>query len=262
MRGIPAALFPQDRQQLILELLETQGSLASSDLADSLGVNPATIRRDLRSLAEQGLIDLVHGGARRGGGARPLVREVDLLTKQVTNLAAKRTIAEKAAGLITSGSTVALNAGSTVEMIAGSISPGITGCTFITLSLNVASTLALRPDTRLLLAGGLYRAPSQSFVGDHAVAMIEGLHADIALLGASAVDIHTGWTHPALEEVRPNQVMMRMAEKRYLVCDSSKFGVTGLARISGLADFTGIVSDGNLPTEVIEWAREHSIDVI
>lgn len=262
MEAPPPALFPQDRQRLILEMLDAKGSLASSDIADSLGVNPVTIRRDLRNLADQGLLDLVHGGARRVAYPGPLIREVDLHTKQVTNLSAKKTIAAKAGKLVPAGATVALNAGSTVEMIARGIPATATECTFVTLSLNVASTIAARPDSTLLLAGGLYRPTSQSFVGDYASDFLSELRADIAFLGASAVDLHAGWTHPAIEEVRPNQVMLRMAQTSYLVCDSSKFGVTGLARIAGLDEFAGIIGDDDLPDDVRNWAEERGIEVL
>lgn len=160
------------------------------------------------------------------------------------------------------GATVALNAGSTVEMIARGIPATATECTFVTLSLNVASTIAARPDSTLLLAGGLYRPTSQSFVGDYASDFLSELRADIAFLGASAVDLHAGWTHPAIEEVRPNQVMLRMAQTSYLVCDSSKFGVTGLARIAGLDEFAGIIGDDDLPDDVRNWAEERGIEVL
>lgn len=257
----PVPQFPEDRQQLILGLVDLHGSVSSSELAESMGVNPATIRRDLRQLADKGLVHLVHGGARRAAPS-PLVREVDLMTKQVTNLNAKRIIAEKASALVSNGATVALNSGSTVEMVAARINPLVSGCTFVTLSLGVAATLAQRRDSTLLLAGGLYRGTSQSFVGDYAVNLLASLHADIAFLGASAVDVRAGWTHPALEEVRPNQVMLEMASKAYLVCDSSKFGVTGLARIAGLEDFTGIISDGELPPDVVSAAMDLGIEVL
>lgn len=255
-------MFPQDRQQRILELLRTQTSVASSNLADLLGVNQATIRRDLKALADEGYVHLVHGGARRADQGAPLVHEVDLATKQVTNVHLKQIIADKAAALVTSGTTVALNAGSTAELIAANIPAGVSNCTFVTLSLNIAATLAPRTDSRLVLAGGVYRSTSQSFVGQPAVDLLSGLRADIAFLGASAVDTESGWTHPTLEEVRPNQVMLAMAAARYLVCDSSKFGVTALARVAGLDEFTGIISDGVLDVKVERWARDHGLEII
>lgn len=260
--SVPAVQFPQDREHLILRMLDERGSVASSDLASSFGVNQATIRRDLKRLADQGMLSLVHGGARRAPGRGPLVHEVDLATKQVTNLDAKEVIASKAASLILPGATVALNSGSTIEMLAARIPPSATGCTFVTLSLGVATMLAERPDSRLLLAGGMYRSRSQAFVGDFAVEVLQNLRADIAFLGATAVDTSAGWTHPALEEVRPNRAMLTMAARRYLLCDSSKFGVTALTRIAHLDEFTGIITDDALPDEVREWAIDRGLDVL
>ncbi|MFV0452096.1 MAG: DeoR/GlpR family DNA-binding transcription regulator [Propioniciclava sp.] len=260
--GVGPVVFPEDRQQVILTKVQERGSVASSDLAEELAVNQATIRRDLKRLADEGLVDLVHGGARRRRGTGPLVHEIDLQTKKVTNLQAKEIIAAKAAALVEPGSTIALNSGSTVEMLARRIPADIEGCTFVTLSLNVAATLTSLTRSTLMLAGGVYRARSESFVGDAAATMLEGLRADLVFLGASAVDLTQGWTHPALEEVRPNQMMLAMAPRRYLVCDSSKFGTTGLARIAALSEFTGIVSDDDLSPEVRDWAQHRGLEVI
>lgn len=259
---VPAAQFPQDRERLIVQMLDERGSVASSDLAVSFGVNQATIRRDLKRLADQGLVSLVHGGARRTPGRGPLVHEVDLATKQVTNIEAKEVLARKAVELIRPGATVAMNSGSTIEMLAARIPLTTKGCTFVTLSLGVANMLAERPDSRLLLAGGMYRSQSQAFVGDFAVEVLQSLRADIAFIGATAVDTGAGWTHPALEEVRPNRAMLTMAARRYLLCDSSKFGVTALTRVADLDEFTGIIADDDLPGEVREWAVEHGLEVV
>lgn len=255
-------VFPEDRQQAILELVEAQGAVSSASLAEAFTVNPATIRRDLRTLSSLSLIELVHGGARRSGGRGRLVQEVDLKTKEDTNRDDKLIIARKAVSLVSPGDTVALNSGSTVDLIAEQLQGSHDDCTFVTLSLNVARTIATHTTGTLLVAGGIYRPRSQSFTGRATTAFLSTLRADIAFLGATAVDIQAGWTHPAIEEVAPNQAMMAMASRRYLACDSSKFGVVGLAKIAELTDFSGIIADNQLPESVRSWAIEQGIEVI
>lgn len=85
--------WPQvERRQKILELLREQRTLKSADLADRFGANQATVRRDLQGLAHEFGVRLIHGDATilTPGGASVL-QEVDLATKQVTNLEAKTT---------------------------------------------------------------------------------------------------------------------------------------------------------------------------
>ena len=52
-----------DRFGRILERLAASGSVGVTDLARELGVSEATVRRDLRALDEQRLLERAHGGA-------------------------------------------------------------------------------------------------------------------------------------------------------------------------------------------------------
>src|SRR5262249_16384680 len=51
------------RKQQISQLLDVAGAVSVSDLAGKLGVSRETIRRDLKLLAGEGRVNLVHGGA-------------------------------------------------------------------------------------------------------------------------------------------------------------------------------------------------------
>jgi DNA-binding LacI/PurR family transcriptional regulator len=61
-------MLSEDRQQLILRELALHGSLNAGEFAAKLGTSGMTIRRDLAILAEQGLLERVHGGAVAAGG--------------------------------------------------------------------------------------------------------------------------------------------------------------------------------------------------
>src|SRR5215210_8843735 len=58
-----AALLSAECRSAILELLARDGKVVAARLVAELGVSEDTIRRDLRELAAQGLVQRVHGGA-------------------------------------------------------------------------------------------------------------------------------------------------------------------------------------------------------
>ena len=62
-----------ERRGQILEATERDGVVRVTDLVRALKVSDVTIRRDLEALVEQGLVEKVHGGARRRLGAKPTV---------------------------------------------------------------------------------------------------------------------------------------------------------------------------------------------
>ena len=55
-------MLAAQRKALILEEVSLSGARRISELAKSLGVSEVTIRRDVEALADQGLVDKVHGG--------------------------------------------------------------------------------------------------------------------------------------------------------------------------------------------------------
>ncbi|MDR0285398.1 MAG: DeoR family transcriptional regulator, partial [Propionibacteriaceae bacterium] len=60
--------FAEERRRQILDEVRVGGSVQVNDLASRLGVSAVTVRRDITTLAHQGLVTRVHGGAvtRRG----------------------------------------------------------------------------------------------------------------------------------------------------------------------------------------------------
>ncbi len=62
-RSSKAWPFGETRREAILEVLRKDGAIRISDLAESIGVTPITIRRDIVQLEEEGIVRRVHGGA-------------------------------------------------------------------------------------------------------------------------------------------------------------------------------------------------------
>jgi DeoR family transcriptional regulator of aga operon len=252
-----------ERRLKVLELLREQRTLKSAEMADRFGVNIATIRRDFQALAGEYGVRPIHGGATMitvGGGL--VLDEIDLETKQVTNLDAKRTIARKAAALIADGDTIALNAGSTVELVLDYLGPTIRSISVLTLGLNIAWRAARMPAVSLYLAGGHYRRASQALVGTAAANALRGVHVDKAFMGANAVDPEAGWTHPSDSEVETNQLLLRNARRSYLLADSSKFGRVAFSQVSPLTEFDAFIVDDEFATTYREWAEAQGIEVI
>lgn len=63
MSGTGDQLFALQRRERIMDEIREHGSVTVSDIAGRLGVSELTIRRDINTLAQQGLVTRVHGGA-------------------------------------------------------------------------------------------------------------------------------------------------------------------------------------------------------
>ena len=56
-------MLTSQRKQHILEVLRRDGQVIAKRLSQELSLSEDTIRRDLRELAQEGLLQRVHGGA-------------------------------------------------------------------------------------------------------------------------------------------------------------------------------------------------------
>src|SRR5574337_1075409 len=100
-----------ERQKQILSLLTKQGSLSVAEIVEQFSVSEATARRDLESLASEGKVQRVHGGALAVETAPP---ELPILDRADEETDEKIRIGRAAAELIADNETVFLGSGTTV----------------------------------------------------------------------------------------------------------------------------------------------------
>ncbi|WP_157871685.1 DeoR/GlpR family DNA-binding transcription regulator, partial [Streptomyces aurantiacus] len=109
-------LLAEQRRALILDEVRRRGGVRVNELTRKLGVSDMTVRRDLDSLARQGVVEKVHGGA------VPVVEasthEPGFEAKSGLELTAKEDIARAAAVLVAPGTAIALSGGTTTYALA------------------------------------------------------------------------------------------------------------------------------------------------
>ena len=238
-------MLAQQRQALILDEVRRTGGVRVSDLTRQLGVSDMTIRRDLESLAERGLLSKVHGGAT--ALTEHSTHEPGFAVKSSRLPAEKDAIARHASGLVRPGSAIGVSAGTTTHALARYLTD-IAGLTVVTNSIPVADVLyrAGRSDQTVILTGGL-RTPSDALVGPFAVSAIRSLHLDIVFLGVHGMDARGGFTTPNLMEAETNRALVAAGRRLAVLADASKWELVGISSIAALADADIVISDDALP---------------
>src|SRR3972149_7749248 len=95
-----------ERHQTILHLLEKQGSVKVTDLANLFNVSEGTIRNDLNALEEQHVLMRVHGGAIPvENGVVPSIFN----SRTRINAEAKKKISRWASELVSDGDVILLD---------------------------------------------------------------------------------------------------------------------------------------------------------
>jgi DeoR family transcriptional regulator, aga operon transcriptional repressor len=133
--------------------------------------------------------------------------------------------------------------------------------TIITNAVNIAAELA-GTSIQVILTGGILRENSFSLIGPLAEDVLRHLSADVLFLGVDGIDVNFGLTTPNLLEAKVNQVMMQIARRRVVVCDSSKFGSRSLSLISASSAIHQVITDRNISESDLRALRDLGIEVV
>jgi DeoR family transcriptional regulator, aga operon transcriptional repressor len=256
MAGRLAPMRKAERFGRILELLAGDGSVAVGDLARDLGVSEATIRRDLRALDEQRLLARSHGGA----VAQGTLYELPVRYRTGRQSEEKRQIARAARDRVPDGAVVALTGGTTTTEVARAISDR-EGLTIVTNALNIAAELAVRPNLKLIVTGGVARSASYELIGPLAESSLEQLNVDLAFVGVDGLDPEAGLTTHHEIEAAVNNALITRARRAIVVADSSKLGQTALARICPLAKVHELITDAGADRSLVAALEDGGLTV-
>lgn len=250
----------------LLELLAERGQLQVDEIVELLKVSPATARRDLDTLAEQQLL------ARTRGGALSLEVAYDLPIryKSEQNTEQKQLIAATASSLVPKDAIVGLCGGTTSTAIAAALGAradlnehsGGAALTIVTNAVNIASQLAMRPQIKTVLTGGVLNPRSYELVGPFAEATLHELTIDIAFIGANGVDAVVGPTVHDELEAKVNSLMARRATRAVIVADSSKIGRRAFASMNLSRSSTTLITDAGITAEQQRRFAELGMEVV
>ncbi|MFR9795733.1 DeoR/GlpR family DNA-binding transcription regulator [Streptomyces sp. MS06] len=262
----------QERWSRLLELLAADGRLDVEEAAASVAVSPATIRRDLDELAEQKLLVRTRGGAIAHG----VSYELPLRYKSSRHVPEKQRIAKAVADLVGTGDVVGLNGGTTTTEVARALALRAGGaaegrdiplssgplCTVVTNALNIASELAVRPQFKIVVTGGVARPQTYELVGPLTDGVLNQVVLDVAVLGVDGVDPRLGVMTHHEDEASISRLFAERARKVVLATDSSKMGRRAFARICGLDRVDVLITDTGIAPDMADRLTEAGIEVI
>lgn len=227
------------RRDDILARLTEHGRVEVGVLAASLGVTEETIRRDLRMLELDGLLQRAHGGAVRAG----------IGVSDRTDTAAL--LATRAAVLVQGDSTVFLGNGSACEAL-GALLAVVPGVVLVTASVHVALAAALADDAAVVhLVGGAVDAQG-TLTGAWARSQLAGLRVDAAVIEAQGIGVGGRLLHASPEEAAVVDAAAAVAATTILLGDATTFEHGGLAASVPASSLDAAVLADGVPARIVE----------
>src|SRR6478735_4445515 len=249
------AMLTEERRHAILERLQRDGKVVAAELSSTLDVSPDTVRRDLRELADAGLLRRVHGGALPAAvGALPYAARLEQAPD------AKLAIARATSRLLRNGQVILLDAGTTTLEVARNLSPDL-DATVITNSPPIALALSEHPRIEVVVLGGSLAKDSKAVVGATTVDALRSVRADVLVLGVCSLHPEIGITVLDYEESHVKRAMIANAAEVVAVSAADKLGSAGPYVIAPLEELTYVVTERDAPAEQLDGFRAAGVEV-
>jgi len=245
-----------DRYETIRGLVMSSGHVAVRDLAREMEVSEATIRRDLRTLAQQQKIELVYGGA-----TAPRNGDNSLFARANLNMDAKHIIGRLAGALIQDHQMLFVDAGTTCYEMREDLLKR-KGLTVIVNSTRLAIEIGNNPDASVIMLAGQYRPDRMDLVGPLAANSIDQLRGYVAFLGADGLDPNFGISASEIQTAFLYQHVIRNARETILLADHTKFEAPSLFRIGDIDSISKIVTDREPNHEWRQFFASQEIELI
>jgi DeoR/GlpR family transcriptional regulator of sugar metabolism len=253
----PSPPTMDERRGKIIEFLKNERKIRVEQLADRLEVSQVTIRKDLDVLERRGLLERSHGNAVFSQQSR---FNIAFLEKLQIQAAAKELIARAAASHIHEGDSIILDSGTTTLALAKVLVGKFRSLFIITNSVPAALELT-KAGYELLLVGGQVRNHSMALLGPMGLKNLESFHVDRAFLGASGITLSHGYSTPDSLDAQMKQAMIRIADKAYVLTDSSKFRHNCMVSFARRSDIYITLTDSGISHKVLKDFRQHGFDI-
>lgn len=214
-------MLTEERYSIILEMVKQNKSVKLPELCELLGASESTVRRDLSSLDERGLLKKVHGGAISLDDRSFNLVEQDMEAKSKIFTEEKIAIARFASSLIDDGDFVFIDAGTTTEKMIDFLPDK--NVTFVTNAFVHAKKLAQRGFTVYIPAGEI-KLTTEAIVGAECVSSLQSYNFTKSFIGANGISLTAGISTPDRNEASIKAAAIKNSQTAYILTDHSKFG--------------------------------------
>lgn len=236
-----------DRRNKIMKTIEEKRSVTVEELVKRHHVSQITIRRDLQYWEDMGAIVRNYGGA-------SLIQEF-IEDSEYDRKRYMKAIAKKAAVFVNENDIIFINSSSTALMIIDYIKDKN-----VTIITNNARAINYTPDPKvsIIFTGGEVKFPKNSMTGDFAISSLKNIYATKCFIGCSGLT-EKGISTGLIKEMHVNQAMIKHTEgQRFVLCDSTKIGLSYSAYYSDLVGFNYLITDVKANDEILAKVKERT----
>lgn len=249
-------MFVEERQGIILELLEENGKVKVKELSERFEVTEDCIRKDLASMEKRGLLQRAYGGAVRN---KVNVHNLHVSQRIDKNIEEKKVIAQKAIKLIKDGDMIFLDISTANIELAKLLAQSDLSITVVTNMIEVMRVLAVPCSVNLIFAGGTFNRSRDGFTGALTISNLINFRFDIAFMGAVGINAAENSVETYMtEDGMTKKSVVDHSTQKYVVAENEKFNMYGTYSYASVSDFTGIITDKEPENYISKQLKKHT----
>ncbi|MBS6194539.1 MAG: DeoR/GlpR transcriptional regulator [Clostridiales bacterium] len=249
------------RSQRITEIEEyiyAHKTVTLDELCEVFQVSKNTIRRDIEEIIQNPDIVKTYGGVMINSQTKKLL--VSFTERTVAHQDAKRLIAAKAASMVRDGDSIFLDSGTTALYMMEHLKNK--RITLLTNNMEAIIQAIPHENINLICLPGVLNRKTLSLTGSHCARLLSYYNVKKAFLATTGLTLENGATNSFPEESGIKEMAMKKSAEKYLLADSSKFGVVSLLTYSGLEQFNGIITEKEPDKAFKNFAQKHQVELI
>ena len=250
------------RLEFVNSLIQKKGEAKLSELEAMMpDVSSMTLRRDLAILEDRGDIIRIRGGARSIASlSERFLKEEAYYRRAVEHNDAKTLIASKAVHLIEHARSLFVDSGTTTMSFVKALPEQ--SFSILTSAPNIGLELIKKPNTTVTLIGGQLNKDNLSVSGTNSLNFIKNLNIDIAFMATSGFSLESGFTSGNVNECELKKYVVKKSSKVIMLMDNSKLNQNMLFSFAFLKDIDVLVTDQQLPENIIKAAAKMKVKII
>lgn len=251
-------MFAEERQEQILSKVRSLGRVLAKELAEDFQVSIDTIRRDLTTMEEKGLIKRTHGGAVPLSKVRRFPMDDRIRYSEGTEH--QNAVARLAATYIEQGDTVFIG-GASIHYILLKYLPVDRNYTVITNSLVIAEKLKHYSNIETYIVCGKVKS-EEGIVDPLATEFIKTLRIDTAFLTGGGISAKHGLSSSTPEGAIFQRTVAEVSRQTICLANFDKVGTEFFAKTIDLKDLDVVITDWEAPDEEIEQIKQLGVKVL
>lgn len=237
-------MYGIERKSEIINILESEGKVEVSSLAEKFGASKETVRRDLHELEKEGVLKRTHGGAVLGNMSSH-ISEYPVAIREIQRYGEKREICERAASYVEDGDVIFIDNSSTTRYLAEYL-PKNKRITVLTNSINLLFEASKRETDNhtYICMGGIFKSTNLSLYGNITINNAKDYYPNKAFISCAGINLEDDViTDGSVHEVDTKKIMIRRSKKVFVLADYTKWGKNGQVFLTKTDDVSNIITD-------------------